>query len=117
MSKAMKANILHIFGLLLCIAPPFVTVLRCFPVWVERSSAATISGTVLVLLIVCCIPFYKSLLSYIRSAATPVLWLLLFVFCYAFSAIADELTLISFVGMASNLVGAVLFKIEKRWRE
>ena len=117
MAEKTKANILHVVGLALCIIPPLVTVLLCFPLWVERSSASTISGTALVLLILCCIPFYKSVLAYIRSAATPVLWLLVFAFCYAFNSIADELTLISFVGMISNLAGAVLYKIEKRYKK
>ena len=108
--------IIRIFALLLCVVPPAVAVLLNFPVWIERSHAATISGTALVLLVLCCIPFYKSILAYIKSAATPVFWLLMFAFCYLFGAIVDELTIVAFVGMISNLLGALLFKLEKRYR-
>jgi hypothetical protein len=108
--------VIRIIALLLCVVPPAVTVLLNFPVWIDRSHAATISGTVLVLLVLCCIPFYKAILAYIKSAAAPVLWLLLFAFCYLFGAIVDELTIVAFVGMISNLLGALLFKLEKRYR-
>lgn len=116
MTSRTKYIILYVVGLVVCIAPPVVAVLLNFPVWVQKSSAATLSGVSLVLLVLCCIPFYKAILSYIKSASSPVMWLLLFVFCFLFGAIVDEMTIISFVGVISNTVGAVIFKIAKKYK-
>ena len=116
MTSRTKYIILYVVGLVVCIAPPVVAVLLNFPVWVQKSSAATLSGVSLVLLVLCCIPFYKAILSYIKSASSPVMWLLLFVFCFHFGAIVDEMTVISFVGVISNTVGAVIFKIAKKYK-
>lgn len=116
MTERTKHLILYVLGLVVCIAPPVVAVLMNFPVWISKSAAATLSGVSLVLLVLCCIPFYKAILAYIKSASSPVMWLLLFVFCFLFGSIVDELTVISFVGVVSNTVGAVIFKIAKRYK-
>ena len=116
MNERTKHFILYALGLIVCIAPPAVAVLLNFPVWVNKSSAATLSGISLVLLVLCCIPFYKAILSYIKSASSPVMWLLLFVFCFLFGSIVHEMTVISFVGAVSNTVGAVIFKIAKKYK-
>lgn len=116
MNDRTKYFVLYAVGLAVCIAPPAIAVLMNFPVWVQKSSAATLSGISLVLLVLSCIPFYKAILSYIKSASSPIMWLLLFVFCFLFGAIVDEMTVISFIGVVSNTVGAVIFKIAKKYK-
>ncbi len=116
MTERTKYFILYAVGLIVCIVPPVVAVLMNFPVWIHKSSAATLSGISLVLLVLCCIPFYKAILAYVRSASSPVMWLLLFLFCFLFGSIVDEMTAISFVGAISNTVGAVIFKIAKKYK-
>lgn len=116
MSERTKYLILYVLGLAICIVPPAVAVLLNFPIWIQKSSAATLSGLSLILLVLSCIPFYKAILAYIKSASSPVMWLILFVFCFLFGSIVHEMTIISFVGVISNTVGAVIFKISKKYK-
>ena len=46
-----------------------------------------------------------------------MVWLVLFVLFFMLSKIANEMTVISFVGFVSNVTGAILFYIAKRIRE
>ena len=96
-------------GALLCIAPPAVATLCYFPLWVEKSSSATISGLSLILILVSIIPLFRIVKDHISSPSAPVIWILICLFCFAFKSIIDQVLVIAFVGAVSSLAGMLVF--------
>ncbi len=108
-NKAKYANIyLHILGYLLCIIPPLACALTYFPLWGE--GGCKLNALCAVMIILAIFPIIKLIRRLLKSDATYIFWLILFVCFYALSRIADEMTVISFVGFISNSLGAILMK-------
>lgn len=103
--------ILHIIGFLLCIIPPAVCTMLYFPVWREAGAASCIAGGGALVLVICAIPLYKLLRRALSGASAYMMWLIAFLVFFGLSKIAVEMTVISFVGFVSNLLGAILMKI------
>lgn len=110
MTNKTKSIILRVIALVLCIAPPMTVTLSYFPLWVEKSTAATLSGSALVLMLLCLVPLMRQIARGIKTPAMWMIWLFLFLLFFALRAIVDELVVITFVGFVSNGVGAVLYK-------
>jgi hypothetical protein len=116
-NKVLVNKALHILGLLLCTAPPIIATLSYFPLWREAGGAQVISGGALLFMILSSIPLYKYIRRILESAATYILWLFIFLFCFLLSKVIAEVTVIALVGFISNVLGAILMKIaEKRPR-
>ena len=109
--------ILHITGLLFCIAPPITCTLSYFPLWKEAGAEKLITGGTALLIIVALIPFYKQARRLLESSASYVMWLIIFLFCFLMSRVIDEITVISFAGLIGNLIGAALMKIGESVKE
>ncbi len=105
----MKYSALTALGALLCIAPPAVVTLCYFPLWVEKSSSATLSGLSLILILVSIIPIFRILKEHISSPSAPIIWILVCLFCFAFKSIIEQVLVISFVGAVSSLAGMLAF--------
>lgn len=103
-------------GLLVSILPPLITTASYFPLWIERSATATVSGVAVFLAILCFVPLYKKILSTLRSPSAPILWTVLAVLMFVMKEIADEMFVVAVVGAISNLVGWAIFKLAKRLR-
>jgi hypothetical protein len=120
--KSQKTNVfvsfgLHILGFLLCIVPPAVCTLNYFPLWREAGYASCIAGGTALLLALCVVPIYKLIRRGLLSFSSYMMWLLLFLLFFGMSRIAEQMTVISFVGFIGNLLGAVCFYIAKRlWK-
>ena len=106
-----KIILIKSIALIICIAPALIATLSYFPIWVNKGGACVISGLALCLITISLIPFYKQIGGMLKSPSAYVIWLILFVIFFLLSRIADEMTVISFVGFVSNLIGAALFKI------
>lgn len=106
--------ILHIVGLLVCAIPPIICTLSYFPLWISGGGEQMISGGAALLIILAALPFYKFLRKKLESAASYIVWLFIFLFCFLMAKIIDQVTVISFVGLISNLIGAVLLKIGEK---
>ncbi len=113
-SSPLKVVILRVLGLSFCIIPVMAAVICYFPIWRERGAAATLSGFTLLLLIMCLVPFFNTVKSLLRSPAAHTMWFIAFITFFILSNIADEMTVISFVGFIGNLIGAVFFKAARR---
>ena len=107
---------LHILGILLCTLPPAICTLCYFPLWTQ-SSEKTLAGGVLILLLLSAYPILKLIRKRLSSAASYVIWLVIFVSFFLLSRIADEMTVISFYGFVGNLLGAVCFALGRRRSE
>ena len=79
-----------------------------------ESSAQALSGGVLLLLIMAALPLYKLFKAHFKSPSASTLWLILFVIFFTLAKIAQEMTVISFVGFISNISGAVILRIADR---
>ena len=58
--------------------------------------------------------FFKKIIA---SPSATLIWFISFVLFFSLSRIAEDMTVISFVGFISNLVGAVFFKLADRYTE
>ena len=114
MNRSSVARIIRISAVFVDVAAPLVATLSQFPIWVERSSEATVSGLFLLFAFLSCLPFMKQIARFFKSPSIPMLWLILFAFLVALRNIVDEMVLICFVGMVSNILGMVLFWIANR---
>ncbi len=112
----MKSNLkpknvtLYILGLCVSVFPVCAATLSYFPLWKDSGDGKLISGFALLFLLLAAKPIFKHFRRELSSPSVPVMWFLLFVVFFALSKIADEMTVIAFVGFISNTLGAVLFK-------
>lgn len=113
MSSRAKYIILSCIAFLISVAPPLVATVLQFPLWIEQSSEATVSGIAVILIFFSCLPFYKAIINYFKSPSAPVVWICICVFMYIMKSIAEEMFIVSCVGAVSNLIGMVCF----RWRD
>ena len=111
---APKTFFVKLFALAVCALPPAAVTLGYFPIWKERGSGALISGFTVLILLIAFTPLTRAIKSYLKSPSAFGIWLLLFVGFMLIKSIAYEMSVISFVGMISNLFGAIIFKIARR---
>lgn len=114
MTSAFKRLFLRLFAIAVCTVPPVIATLTFFPVWKSRGSGALLSGFTVLLLLICAYPLIKALKRALSSPSVFTVWLLLFLGFALIRSIANEMTVISFVGLTSNLIGACIFKLSCR---
>jgi hypothetical protein len=105
---------LHIAGFLLCILPPAICTLNYFPLWREVGYESCIAGGGALILALCAIPIYKLIMERLKSFSSYIMWLVLFLLFFGMSRIADQMTVICFVGFVSNVLGAICFFVAKK---
>ncbi len=110
-SSRLKPLILHALGTVISVVPTVVAVLSYFPLWAAEGGESVLSGFTALLLILSALPIYRALKHLLRSPSAWVMWLVCFLVFLLLSRIADEMTVISFVGLISNLIGALLFRL------
>lgn len=118
MTNAKRGWLLKKFALVIDVGVPLLVTCSQFPIWVERSSEATVSGLFLLFAIISCVPFIRRIKEFLKAPSAPVVWGILFLFVYAMRSIIDEVFIVTFFGMASNFLGALIHKlgciVEKR---
>lgn len=114
MKPSIKALSLRALGLIFCTAPVICVILSYFPLWKEKGTESVLSGFALLLVLASLVPFFKVIKRALRSPAAHTMWLIAFLFFFVFSKIADEMTVISFIGFLGNLIGAFFFKLAGR---
>lgn len=111
MKNATKGKIIKGGAVALDVAAPLAATLSQFPIWVERSSEATVSGLFLLLALISALPFLKQIREYFKSPSVWVIWCLLFVAFVVLRNIVEEMLIVSFFGMIANLIGAGIYKL------
>lgn len=109
--RSPKTFLLKLFAIAVCTIPVAAVTLSYFPIWKSRGSGALLSGFTVFLLIICFSPISKAIKNYLKSPSVFNIWLILFMVFMIIKSIAYEMTVISFVGMISNLVGSIIFKL------
>lgn len=114
MKPTLKAFILRVIGLGVCILPPVITTLEYFPLWFSETETA-ISALSAMMIALCCLPFFKQIKQYFRNTpAAWVIWLVIYILVTVFNKLADGIETVAFIGVLSNLAGGCIFRVEKR---
>ena len=108
-----KRLLFNALGLFFSVIPVCVSIFSYFPVWIHREDASILSGLSLLLVAAALIPLYRYVKAALASASAPLMWFILFVVFFLLSRIAEEMTVIAFVGFVSNLIGSLLFRIAR----
>ena len=108
--------LLRLLGMLLCTVPAAVCIILYFPLWKSREGAA-VSGFTVLLLLLAALPLYRGIKKILRSPSAYQLWLFSFILFFLTSRIADEMTVISFVGFVGNALGAICFRFAGKRKE
>ena len=114
MKAQTKSLCIRTLALAISTLPPIIATLTYFPIWKHKGPAAALSGFTLVLLLISAIPLFKHVKRFFESASSVKIWLVLFIIFIILRNIADEMTTISLVGLISNCIGALLFKIASK---
>ena len=117
MKNRTKAAIFKGSALALDVGAPLIATLTQFPLWIEQSAEATMSGLCLMFILVSCIPFLKQLKETFKS---PSSWLIFTVMFFVFTmlrSIIDQMIIVAFVGMVANILGAGIYNIGKLYSE
>lgn len=117
MSNKVKGRILHVSALAVDIAPPLLATLCQFPLWVEASSEATISGIAVLLIFICSLPFVNQIKEYMKLPSVPVAWAIVYVLFAMIQSIIDQMVIVAFVGLVSNVIGTGLYKWGDTYKE
>lgn len=110
-SKRAKGKITKAVALALDIGAPLIATFMQFPAWVERSAGSTVSGTFVVFAILSSIPLFRFLKDIFKSPSAPLLWGVALALLIALRNIVDEMIVICFVGVISNVAGTAIYKI------
>ena len=111
MTNLTRGKIVNASSTLLCVATPIATACTQFPIWVQKSDEATISGLVLVVLFIACIPFYKYIKNYMKSPSAAVVWTALAVVFTLMQQIINQMLIVTYVAAGANIVGTGMYKI------
>lgn len=93
------------------ISAPLIATICQFPIWVEKSSSATVSGVFLVFLFLSCLPFLNQIKTWLKSPSIPILWCVFLVLFTIMRNIINQMWIICFVGAVSNGVGSLVYKL------
>ena len=115
MQRTTTGKILKISALVLDVGAPLAATMSQFPVWVDRSAGATVSGLFVLFAFLSAIPFFKQIKAYFKSPSAWVMWSIIFVAFVALRAIIDEIIVITLVGVVANVIGAGVYKIGERF--
>lgn len=111
MKNKTKGAIIKGAALALDVGAPLAATLTQFPVWIEKSADATVSGLCLVFIVLSCLPFLKQIKEYFKSPSSWVVFTVLFVMFLLIRNIIDQMLVVTLVGMSANIVGAGIYTI------
>lgn len=111
MTNRTKGNILKAIAVTIDVSVPLAATLTQFPLWVEKSSEATMSGLFLIFSFLSCLPFIKQIKAYFRSPSVWVVWVVLLVLFVCLRNIIDEMVVVCFFGTIANAIGACIYKL------
>ncbi len=111
MKNTTKGKICKISAVAIDVAAPLAATLSQFPIWVDKSSTATISGLFLVFAFLSAIPFMKQIKAYLKSPSAWSMWCIFLVLFVALRNIIDQMLVVCLVGLIANACGAGLHKV------
>jgi hypothetical protein len=113
MKKTVVGTIFKVTAIGVDVCVPMVVALNQFPLWVEQSAEATMSGICLVLIGLSIIPFLKQIREYFKSPSAWVVWGVILAILVLLRSIIDQILIVSFAGFIANIAGAFIYNIGK----
>ena len=117
MKAGTKGKLLKGTAVAVDVAVPLTVALTQFPIWIEKSSEATVSGLFLLFAFLSSIPLLKHIKAFFKSPSIPVLWCVAFVLLMALRNIIDEMLAVCLAGVISNAVGAGIYRLGRYFEE
>ncbi len=114
MSKLTKGRLICLAAILLDVGAPLAATMCYFPIWVEKSAEATISGMFIFLALISVVPLFRIIKEKLKSPSAWIIWLILFIVFFALESIVSEVKIIALVGFIANLIGSLIYKLGKR---
>ncbi len=111
MRREIKRALCGAVGTAVSVIPTALAVISYFPMWVAEGGESILSGFTALLLILTAVPLFRLIRRLLHSPSAWMMWLVAFLLFFLLSRIADEMTVISFVGLVSNIVGALIYRI------
>lgn len=111
MTNKSKGAILKGVAVSVDVFVPLAATLTQFPLWIEKSSEATISGLFLVFSFISCLPFLKQIKAYFHSPSVWVVWTILLALFVCLRNIIDEMIIVCFFGAIANVIGSGIYKL------
>ena len=108
MNRATVVKLLRGLAVVVDMAAPLIAIFIQFPIWVDRSSGATVSGLAVLLMVIAAIPLKNKIKAWLKTPSIPVLWAVLFFASVVVVKILNEIIVVAFVGMVANIVGAAI---------
>ena len=106
-----RGNIIKASALAIDVGVPLIATVAQFPVWVEKSSEATVSGLFLLFALLSCVPLYRQVREWLKSPSAPVVWAAIFIALVCLNNIIKEMTVVAFWGLIANLLGMAMYKV------
>ena len=114
MTNRTKGNLLKALAVTVDVSVPLIVTLIQFPLWIEKSSEATVSGLFIVFAFLSCLPFIKQIKAFFRSPSVWVVWIVLLALLISLRNIIDEMIIVCFWGAVANIVGAGIYKVGEK---
>lgn len=109
-----KALLLRVSGLLFSTVPVIVSIISFFPVWRQKGAGTLFSGFTLLLLLLAFVPFFRVVKKWLTSPSAVTMWFIIFISFFMLSRIADEMTVIAFIGFIGNLIGSLFWRLARK---
>lgn len=119
MGNAMNKKywLLTILAWLFCVGVPIAVTLSYFPLWVERGSSATISGTAVIFLLIAIIPLVRYAKQIFKSVyACIFVWAILLGLFIILENIISQMVIVCEWALGSNIIASVLFITAKKFK-
>ena len=117
MRNRTKLQLSDLVARIAAVLPPAIVTLHHVPLFVKRSSEATLSGLALFALFICMIPFWrklKEIKNFLFNASTPVLWVVAIIVFWFLARIADEVISVAVAGLVGSCISAVISHLAKK---
>jgi hypothetical protein len=111
MKNVTKGRIIKGSALCIDVGVPLAATISRFPIWVEESAEASMSGLFLVFAFLSCLPFLKQIREYFKSPSAWVVWAILLAVFVALRNIIDQMVVVCFAGAVANVIGAFIYHI------
>lgn len=111
MKNATKGKIIKGVAVAVDVLVPLIATITQFPVWIEQSGEATVSGLFLLFAFFSCLPFIKQIREYMKSPSVLVIWCVIYVLLTVLKNIIDQMVIVCFAGLIANAIGATIYKL------
>ena len=114
MKRKTASKLLYGIGMAGAIAAPAISFLCKFPVLKEHNYEQAVSWFAVLILTLCCVPFFKKIKEYFKSADATVMWLVIFILIAVIEPIVAGIKLVAFCGLCGNIFFKIMAFISSR---